>query len=160
MKLSWYLKEVEPENQIIMIQYLYNFKAIWLIWLTLFIQTCPFILWDIFIWSSGVKCPRSFSEVAQSCPTLCGPVDCSLPGSAVHGIFQARVLEWVIISFSRGSSQLRDWTRIAHIVGRHFTVWATKGSYTPLVLLSNCFCPCDEVLVRVNNLFKWLLLAL
>ena len=41
------------------------------------------------------------SEVAQSCPTLCNPKDCSLPGSSVHGIFQARVLEWVAISFSR-----------------------------------------------------------
>ena len=46
----------------------------------------------------------SESEVAQSCPTLCDPVDCSLPGSSVHGILQARVLEWVAISFSRGSS--------------------------------------------------------
>ena len=45
-----------------------------------------------------------YSEVAQSCPTLCNPMDCSLPGSSVHGIFQARVLEWIAISFSRGSS--------------------------------------------------------
>ena len=44
------------------------------------------------------------SEVTQSCPTLCGPMDCSLPGSSVHGIVQATVLEWVAISFSRGSS--------------------------------------------------------
>ena len=44
------------------------------------------------------------SEVAQLCPTLCDPMDCSLPGFCVHGIFQARVLEWVAISFSRGSS--------------------------------------------------------
>ena len=47
-------------------------------------------------------------EVAQSCPTLCDPTDCSLPGSSIHGIFQARVLEWVAISFSRGPSQPRD----------------------------------------------------
>ena len=39
------------------------------------------------------------SEVAQSCPTLCDPMDCSMPGSSVHGIFQARILEWVAISF-------------------------------------------------------------
>ena len=51
---------------------------------------------------------KSESEVAQSCPTLCDPMDCSLSGSSAHGIFQARVLEWVAISFSRGSSQLRD----------------------------------------------------
>ena len=47
---------------------------------------------------------ESESEVAQLCPTLCDPMDCSLPGSSVHGIFQAIVLEWIAISFSRGSS--------------------------------------------------------
>ena len=47
------------------------------------------------------------SEVAQSCPTLCDPMDDSLPGSTVHGIFQARILEWAAISFSRASSQPR-----------------------------------------------------
>ena len=50
----------------------------------------------------------SDSEVAQSCPTLCDPMDYSLPGSSVHGIFQAIVLEWIAIYFSRGSSQPRD----------------------------------------------------
>ena len=69
---------------------------------------------------------ESESEVAQSCPTLCDPMDCSPPGSSVHGIFQARVLEWVAISFSRGSSQPRDWTRVSPTVGRRFTIWATK----------------------------------
>ena len=44
------------------------------------------------------------SEVAQSCMTLCDPMDCSLPGSSIHGIFQARALEWGAIAFSRGSS--------------------------------------------------------
>ena len=52
-------------------------------------------------------------EVAQSCPTLCYPMDCSLPGSSVHGILQVRVLEWVTISFSMGSSQSRDRTQIS-----------------------------------------------
>ena len=66
-----------------------------------------------------------WSEFAQSCPTLCDPMDCSPPGSSVHGIFQARVLEWVAISFYRGSSWPRDRTRVSHIVGRRFTVWAT-----------------------------------
>ena len=54
-------------------------------------------------------------------------MDWSLPGSSVHGIFQARILEWVAISFSRRSSQPRDWTQVSHIVGRRFTVWATRG---------------------------------
>ena len=55
---------------------------------------------------------ESESEVAQSCPTLCSPMGCSLPDFSVHGIFQARVLEWVAISFSRGFSQPWDWTRV------------------------------------------------
>ena len=55
---------------------------------------------------------KSESEVAQSRPTLCNPVDCSLPGSSVHGILQARILEWVAIPFSRGSFQPRDRTQV------------------------------------------------
>ena len=62
------------------------------------------------------------SKLLQLCPTLCDLMDCSLPGSSVHGIFQARVLEWVAISFSTGSSRLRDRTWVSHIAGRHFTV--------------------------------------
>ena len=68
---------------------------------------------------------ESKSEVAQSCPTLCDPMDCSLQRSSVRGIIQARVLEWVAISFSRGSSQPRDQTWVSHTAGRHFTIWAT-----------------------------------
>ena len=60
--------------------------------------------------------------VTHSYLTLCDPMDCSLPGSSVHGIFQARILEWVVILFSRGSSWLRDWTEISCIVGWFFTV--------------------------------------
>ena len=67
-----------------------------------------------------------WSEVSQSCPALCGPMDCSLPGSAIHGIFQARILEWAAISFSRGSSQPRDRTRVFCIADRCFTIWATR----------------------------------
>ena len=66
------------------------------------------------------------SEVAQWCPTLCNPMDCSLPGSSIRGIFQARVLEWVPISFSRGSSWPRVRTRVPCIAGRRFTIWATR----------------------------------
>ena len=58
---------------------------------------------------------ESESEVAQSCLTLYDPVDCSPPGASVHGILQARVLEWVAISFSRGSSPPRDQTQVSHI---------------------------------------------
>ena len=68
----------------------------------------------------------SESEVAQSCLTLWDPMDCSLPGSSIHGISQARILEWVAISFSRRSSQPGNWTWVSCIVGRGFTVWATR----------------------------------
>ena len=66
------------------------------------------------------------SEVTQLCLTLCDPMDCSLPGSSIHGIFQARVLEWVAISFPRGSSRPRDQTQVSCVVGRCFTIWATR----------------------------------
>ena len=59
--------------------------------------------------------------VAQLCLTLFDPMDCSPPGSSVHEIFQARILEWVAISFSRGSSGPRNWTRVSCTAGRFFT---------------------------------------
>ena len=67
-----------------------------------------------------------FFFFAQSCPTLCDPMGYSLPGSSIHGIFQARVLEWGAISFSRGSSWPRDRSRVSRIAGRRFTVWANR----------------------------------
>ena len=73
-----------------------------------------------------IRWSESESELAQWSPTLCDPKDCSLPGSSVHGIFQARVLEWVAISFSRGSSWTRDQTQVSCIAGRRFTLWATR----------------------------------
>ena len=76
-----------------------------------------------------------------SCPTFCDPVDCNRPGSSIHGIFQARILEWVAIFFSRGSSWHQDWTQVSRIAGKLFTLWATgehllivKYSMTTLVV--------------------------
>ena len=66
------------------------------------------------------------SEVAQSCVTLCNPMDCSLTGSSICGIFQARVLKWVASSTSRGSSWPGDRTQVSCIAGRRFTLWATR----------------------------------
>ena len=63
---------------------------------------------------------ESESEVDQLCLTLCDPMDGSLPGSSVHGILQARILEWVAISFSRGSSRPRDRTGVSRITDRRF----------------------------------------
>ena len=72
--------------------------------------------------------PSVTCSVAQSCPTLCSSMDCSPPGSSAHGIFQARILEWVAISFSRESSQPRDQTRISYVswlAGKFFTTCVT-----------------------------------
>ena len=83
-----------------------------LFWMEYYIPTC-------FIGESE-------SAVSQLCPTLCDHMGCSLPGSSVHGIFQAIVLEWIAISFSRGSSQPRDRTQVSRVVDRCFTIWDTR----------------------------------
>ena len=86
---------------------------------------------------SGLAIPFSWDWVMFSDPPLslssrlvvsdsCDPVDCSLPGSSVHGILQARILEWVAISYSRGSSRPRNRTRVSCIAGRFFTNWAMR----------------------------------
>ena len=64
--------------------------------------------------------------VAQLYPTLWDSMDCSPPGSSVHGILQARILEWVAIPSCRGYSQPRDWTQVSHIADRFLTVWGTR----------------------------------
>ena len=84
------------------------------------VATCAYCVFKV-----GLKNLTFFDidiEVAQSCPTLCDPMDCSLPGSSVHGIFQARILEWVAIP-SPGDLPdpgIEPWS--SHIVGRRFTV--------------------------------------
>ena len=76
-------------------------------------------------------CNIYISRCAQSCPTLCNPVDCSPPCSSVHGTFQARIPEWVAISSSRGSSWPRDWIHISYVscIGRwilYHTMWEAQ----------------------------------
>ena len=100
------------------------FQAVWNVHLWLFPQhynggdgVC---LWFCYNWRK-VKV-----LVAQSCLTLCDSMDCSLLGSSVHGILLERILEWVAMPFSRGSSWPRDWTWVSCIAGRFFTVWATE----------------------------------
>ena len=65
-------------------------------------------------------------KFAQSCLSLCDPMDYSSPGSSVHGILQARIMEWLAIPFSRGSSYPRDWTQVSHTAGRFFTIYLYK----------------------------------
>ena len=84
----------------------------------------------------GLICYSSYCccLVTESCLTLCDPMDCCLPGSSICGISQARILEWVTISFSRRSSQSRDQTQVFHIAGRHFTIWATREAEIEAVI--------------------------
>ena len=93
---------------------------------------CIFLCRDFFficvylslpMYSFPVKWSESCSVMSE---WLCNPTDCSLPVSSVHGILQARILEWVAVPFCRGFSQPRDWTQVSHIVGRFFIIWATR----------------------------------
>ena len=77
------------------------------------------------MWKSNNNVHVYVLKSLQSCPALCHPMGCSLLGSSVHGILQARILEWVSIPFFRGSSQPRDRTQVSWTVGRFFTIWAT-----------------------------------
>ena len=89
--------------------------------------------WDLFtgrfFTSWATKALKRESKVKRSRSVMSNslrPMDCSLSGSSIHGIFQARVLEWIAISFSRGSSRPRNGTRDSRIAGGRFTVWATR----------------------------------
>ena len=79
-------------------------------------MTCVMEVW----WSVFWTLLGLFAKMLQSCLTLCDPMDCSPPGSSDHGIPQARILEWVAISFPRGSSQPRDQTHVSYVscIGR------------------------------------------
>ena len=106
---------------------------------------CDFLLWGIFLTQGSnpgilhcrqilyhLSCQGSpyvfllHAESLQSCPALCDLMDCSPPGSSVHGIFQARILKWVAMPSSRGSSQPRDQTQVSCIVDVFFTIWVTR----------------------------------
>ena len=86
---------------------------------------------DLFMASSSFSSTRRYLpfneaekvkvKVAQSCPSLCDPMNC-----VVHGILQARILEWAAFLFSRRSCQPRDWTQVSCIAGKFFTIWATR----------------------------------
>ena len=85
--------------------------------------------------------------VTQLFLTLCNPVDCSPPGFSVHGILQARILEWIAISSSRGSSWPRDETRVSCTANGFFTTWTTREA------------PLQVKFILVTNFFKKIQLA-
>ena len=80
---------------------------------------------------SGPECVCVYVLAIRSWLTLCDPMVCSSPGSSLHGILQARILEWVAMPFSRGSSQPRDHTWVFHIAGKLFTIWASREAPGP-----------------------------
>ena len=84
--------------------------------------------WLSYCEACGTQFPES--EVAQSCLTLCNPMDCSLPGSSVRGIFQARILEWVAISFSRRSFQPRDQTQTLYHLSHQGSLTILQTQYS------------------------------
>ena len=92
---------------------------------------CGLQIYPPCVQAQGTAPPKKIRvKVVQSCPTLCNPIDCSPPGSSVHGILQARILEWIAIPFSRGSSWCRAQTQVSWIVGRFFIIWATREAST------------------------------
>ena len=78
--------------------------------------------------------------VTQSCPTLCDPMDWRPPGSSVHGILQARILEWVAISFSRGSSWPRDQTWVSYTGRQILYCWAIREALWKLMIVNSLLC--------------------
>ena len=90
---------------------------------------------------------------AQSCPTLCGPMDCNPPGSSVYGIFQARILEWMAMPSSRAFSQFRDQTHVSYVscIGRRVVYhWQHLGS--PVILSTSSKSVLMWIFVRQNFL--------
>ena len=98
--------------------------------------------------------------------TLCDPMGCSLPGSSVHGILQARILEWVAISSSRGSSWSRDQIQVSCIAGKLFTIWATGEVYNavyntlPFITLDSDPCSCLRFECSGKLIGDWLIIHL
>ena len=90
-----------------------------------------------YILSSSSNEPLPMLSYAQSCPALCDPIDCILPGSSVHGVLQIRILEWVAMPSSRGSSQPRDRTQVLCIAGRFFNHLSYEGSPSPTFFISS-----------------------
>ena len=94
-----------------------------------------------------------FCLVIQSCPSLCDPMDCSPPGSSAHGISQARTLEWVAISFSRGSSQPRDQTLCLLLDRQILCHWATWEAPFLFITMSTLFYSKKAITVMCVNYF-------
>ena len=118
---------------------------------TVFSEQCSTHRWSSIIigrvheswWQLDARLVLVVVPVTQSCLTLCNLMDCSPPGSSVHGILQAIILERVAIPFSRGSSWPRDQTHVSCIAGRFFTIWATALANRNRIRAANVSCIYD-----------------
>ena len=119
-------QDVEKENPL---HGLWECKLIYPLWRT---------VWR-FLNKLGITLP-CVCLVTQSCPTLCDPMDCSLPGSSVHGILQARILEWIAMPSSRESFWPRNQTGVSHVAGRFFTSWATREAHCQAMVCCKYIC--------------------
>ena len=105
-----------------LVNYYYTYENYWI-----FPRIANFVFMETMTFSFCsylLVCIAVHVKSLQSCPTLCNPMDCSLPGFSVQGILQARILEWVAMPSSRGSFQPRDWTCVTCVsckTGRFFT---------------------------------------
>ena len=93
--------------------------------------------------------------ITQTCPTLCDPMDSSLPNSPVHGICQARTLEWVDIPFSRGSSLSRNQTGVSLPTSRFFTFWATRDDNVNITQTVRIKKGNVHEVINYNVLYNW-----
>ena len=110
----------------IYIIYIYTYHIFFIhIYVYIYVSMCIYICVYICVSMHIYICIWSEMKVAQSCPTLCNPMDYS-----VHGILQARILEWVDFPFSRGSSQPMDWTQVSSIAGKLDTTEWLSSTYT------------------------------
>ena len=101
-----------------------------------------------FLFCSWSEVKWNEMKVTQSCLTLCDPMDYT-----VHEVLQVRILDWLAFSFSRGSSQPRDWTQVSHIAGGFFISWATREAHEfalEFLIKSECFPFC-----RSKERSKW-----
>ena len=113
------------------IRYMYVYMT--LVWFSKEMLTVLFFCCGVYTLTHSAEDVSACVRHGQLCPTLCDPMDCSLLGSSVHGIILARILEWVVISSSRGSAQPRDRTRVSCVsyIGKHVYSLALSPQGSP-----------------------------
>ena len=115
-----------------------------------YLMIAVYVLLKCYLWMDYKYLGSLVSVSSSVVPDSCNPMDCSPPGSSVHD--PGRILEWVAICFSRGSSQPRDWTRVSCTAGRFFTDWNTREAPNPC-LVSCCLSHSASIGLRAINIW-------